>query len=87
MVDINKITYLGKEGTKILVNKIKENTSAISSETTRATAAEKANASAINSLKTSTETTANTTNAELAKKVNTSDIVEYTAADVEALFA
>ena len=47
MADSNKITYLGKEGTKILVNKIKENTSAISSEAATARAAEKANADAI----------------------------------------
>ena len=47
MAESNKITYLGKEGTKILVNKIKENTSAISSEATTARAAEKANADAI----------------------------------------
>ena len=62
MADINKITYLGKEGTKILVNKIKENTSAISSEatTTRAALAGKAD-------KTYVDT-------ELGKKANSSDV-------------
>ena len=47
MANTPKLQYLSVEGTKILVNKIKENTSAISSEATTARAAEKANADAI----------------------------------------
>ena len=47
MTNTPKLQYISVEGTKVLVNKIKENTSAISSEATTARAAEKANADAI----------------------------------------
>ena len=47
MTNTPKIQYISIGGTEVLVNKIKENTSAISSEATTARAAEKANADAI----------------------------------------
>ena len=47
MTNIPKLQYISVGGTEVLVNKIKENTSAISSEATTARAAEKANADAI----------------------------------------
>ena len=47
MANTSKIQYISVGGTEVLVNKIKENTSAISSEATAARAAEKANADAI----------------------------------------
>ena len=47
MTNTPKLQYISVGGTEVLVNKIKENTSAISSEATTARAAEKANADAI----------------------------------------
>ena len=47
MTNTPKLQYVSVGGTEVLVNKIKENTSAISSEATTARAAEKANADAI----------------------------------------
>ena len=51
MTNTPKLQYISIGGTEVLVNKIKENTSAISSEATTARAAEKANADAIAVLK------------------------------------
>ena len=47
MTNTSKLQYISVGGTEVLVNKIKENISAISSEATTARAAEKANADAI----------------------------------------
>ena len=51
MTNTPKLQYISVGGTEVLVNKIKENISAISSEATTARAAEKANADAIAVLK------------------------------------